>query len=63
MGRKNNDAKNDTKTSGQNHECRTEMPLIKVGTTGEKEDLGIKEFSFGHVKFELLVINSNGDHK
>ena len=57
--RRNN---NDTKTSGQNRECRTEMPLIRVVTTGER-DLEIKEFGFGHVKFELFVINSNGDYK
>lgn len=40
-----------------------EMLLSKEGTTGGGEDVRIKEFSFGHVKFELLVINSNGNDK
>lgn len=30
--KKNNDLENDTKTSGQNCKCRTEMPLIKVSS-------------------------------
>ena len=39
-----------------------EMPLIKMGTS-RGEDLGRKEFSFGPVKFKLLVVNPNGDDK